>query len=106
MKNISKTQFKALHGSGELQLIQGGIKLKKEDVYKKIKENETKIHEYLKPVSNYGNIESDKSGYQECKIYISECENYIFVEHIIDNSKCNTNSWNDREVFTTAYLTC
>lgn len=106
MKKISKKQFKGLHGSGELQLIQGGIKLNKEAVYKKIKEEETKIYEYLKPVSNYGNIESDKIGYQKCNIYISECENYIFVEHIIDNSKCSSNSWNDKEIFTTAYLAC
>ena len=106
MEKITKTMFKEMYNAGELKLICGGVKRTKEEILSKIKEIEHKIEEYCKEVSNYGNIESDKNGIQTCNIYISDCENYIFVEHVIDCSKERTYLGNDVVVYNTVYLTC
>lgn len=106
MKTITKTKFKQMHESGELKLLVGGVKMNKDQVYNRIKEVEHEIEKYEKEVTNYGNIESDKNGIQTCNIYISDCENYIFVECVMDYSKDNNCSWNDVQTFTTAYKSC
>ena len=106
MKTLTKTKFKQMHDSNELQLICGMVKKNKEDVVNRIKEIEDKIHEYVKPTTNYGNIESDKIGSQTCNIYITDDEQYILIEYKIDNSKNRNCSWNTKEVYTTAYLAC
>lgn len=106
MKKITKKQFRAMHESGELRLICGSVKKTKEDVLKKIMTVRNNIDEYTRPVSNYSNLESDKAGKTICNIFISDCEDFVFVEETHDYSKDKDCSWDYTETFTTAYLSC
>lgn len=106
MKQITKKDFIKMHQSGELQLIVGGVFRTKEEVMAMIENVRLKIHEYTKPTSNYGNISDSKDEGFICKIWRSDCEDFIFVEDHIDYSKDRNTSDNSKKVFTTAYLAC
>jgi hypothetical protein len=100
MKKITKKEFIALHKSGKLKLIQGYTQMPKNEILD-ILNDITDISEYFKPVSNYGNLASDKSGMVTVTIY--KHNQFIFVETIVDNSKNPECSWNETEVFNTIY---
>lgn len=106
LNTISKKDFKAMHEAGELQLICGGVKKSLIDVVKAIESVKTNIQDYCKPTSRYGEISDTNDGYRKCNIYRSEDEQFIFIEEIIDNSKCRTCSWDTVETFVSAYLAC
>ena len=106
MKQITKKEFIARHEAGELQLICGMVKKTVKEVEEAIDRVRNNIEQYVIPTSSYGNISTDKNGYQICNIYMSDCENFIFIETLIDNSKSNQCSFNYKEHYVTAYLTC
>jgi hypothetical protein len=93
-----KKEFKAMHKN--LSLLQGMIFCDKERLVKKLNDIPD-IKKFCKPVSNYGDIGSDKKGIQKTDIY--QDGNFIFVETTIDNSKDNNTSRNSVEKFNTIY---
>ena len=106
MKKITKKSFYDRHAAGDLQLICGMAKKPMAEVMEAISQVRDKIEQYLTPTSNHGNLETSKDGYQTCNIYLSDCEDFIFIETVIDSSKCDTCSWDTIETYTTAYLAC
>ena len=101
MEKITKKDFMELHENKKMKLIQGMIKKPKEEILT-VLENTPDIENYLKPLSRYGNLTSDKTGRQTVNIY--QHGPFIFVEDTIDNSKNPNCSWNDLEVYNTIYF--
>jgi len=99
MDTITKKQFIEMHSG--LSLIRGYIRQDKHVILEKLNAiTDIESHCYL-PISNYGNLTSDKSGYQTVNIFTSG--KFIFVETVIDNSKAKYCSRNEIEVLNTVY---
>ena len=98
MDKITKKEFKLMHSG--LSLIQGMVFKPKEEMLDILNTVED-IAPYLRPVSNYGEIGSDKTGIQKTDIY--QDGPYIFVETTIDNSKDRNTSRMDKQLFNTVY---
>jgi len=98
MKKITKKEFKEMHKG--LSLLQGSVFLSKNECLEKLKAVPD-IKKYCLPVSNHGNISTDKTGIQTTDIY--QHDKFIFVETIIDNSKNPDTSRNNIETFNTIY---
>ena len=101
MEKITKKDFMAMHKTGKLGLIQGLVKKSKDDIFN-ILDGRSDIQEWAKPVSNFGDLSSDKNGAKTTTIF--KKGRFIFVEDIIDNSKNPDCSWNDLEVYNTIYF--
>jgi len=101
MKKISKKEFKELHVNEKISLLRGMVKKDKNDILG-ILNNIPNIENYTIPLSNHGNLTSNKSGRQRVNIY--KADRFIFIEETIDHSKDNWCSRNDKETFNTVYL--
>jgi hypothetical protein len=100
MEKITKKEFKELYQN--LALLQGMVFLSKEVLIEKLNvTSEETIKQHCKPVSNYGDISTDKEGLQTTNIFQSGP--FIFVELIFDLSKDRYTSRNEIEIYNTIY---
>jgi len=98
MKKITKKEFKSIHS--RLSLIQGMVFLPKDEILEKLN-SVNDITPYLKPVSNYGEIGTDRDGIQKTNVW--QDGKFIFVETTIDHSKDRNTSRMNKETFNTVY---
>ena len=107
MKRITKKEFK--NNYGNLEICQSMIKKTKEEIAQKIKETSINvILQCCKPLKYkmpYGFLDSDIKSGRDTKVYsysIAGLSFYI-IEELIDSSKDNYTSRNDKETYTTVY---
>jgi len=101
MEKITKKEFKDLHAAGKISLLQGMVHKDKNEILE-ILQSMPDIESYARPLSNHGNLTSDRAGNQNIKIY--KAGRFIFIENQIDHSKNEYCSRNDTETFNTVYL--
>lgn len=102
MQKMTKKEFLELHKNGKLSLIQSLFNWDKE----KVKDKIIKMNQIFIGKDTIRCSINDNGEIEKIQIYKETINNqeFIFVEHLIDNSKSKDCSWDDVQTNTVLYL--